>query len=220
MRILLHLDSSLRYEASRSRALSAHFAEAWQSANPDGVVVYRDLAADPIPHIDEAAFTANFVAAEDRTPAQREARKLTETLAGELIAADEIVIGLPLYNFGTPSTFKSWFDRIVVRGLTVDPGGKGGLLGGRPLTVTAARGGGYGPGTPREGWDHREPWLHHAFSQLGVNDIRVIHAELTLAREVPQMSGLEDLQDQSLADAHAAIDALFGDTRSLAEASR
>jgi FMN-dependent NADH-azoreductase len=218
MQTLLHLDSSLRHEGSRSRALSAHFAEAWQAANPDGVVVYRDLAADPIPHIDETAFTANFLADEDRTPAQREARALTETLAGELLAANDIVIGMPLYNFGPPSTFKAWFDRIVVRGLTIDPG-NGGLLGGRTLTFTMARGGGYGPGTPREGWDHREPWLQHAFSQVGIEDITFIHSELTLSRDVPQMSGLEELEDRSIAEAHAAIDALFGATRDLSEAA-
>ncbi len=81
MPTLLHLDSSMRHEGSRSRALSAHFAEAWQQANPSGTVVYRDLAADPIPHLDLTAFSANFVADDDRTPPQREARKLTETLA-------------------------------------------------------------------------------------------------------------------------------------------
>ena len=102
-----------------------------------------------------------------------------------------------------------------MQGLTVKPGG-GGLLGGRPLTFTAARGGGYGPGTPREGWDHREPWLRHAFSQLGFGDIRFIHTELTLAREVPQMSGLEELEDKSIADAHAAIDELFAKRRDIA----
>jgi FMN-dependent NADH-azoreductase len=215
MPTLLHVDSSMRHEGSRSRALSAHFAEAWQQANPDGTVVYRDLAADPIPHLDLAAFSANFVADDDRTAPQREARKVAETLANELLSADEVVIGIPLYNFGPPSTFKAWFDRIVVPGLTVNPGG-GGLLGGRPLTFTAARGGGYGPGTPREGWDHREPWLRHAFSQLGFDDVRFIHAELTLSRDVPQMSGLEDLEDKSIADAHAAIDKLFADKRDIA----
>src|SRR5882724_4509343 len=102
MQTLLHLDSSMRHEGSRSRALSAHFAEAWQQAYPDGTVVYRDLAGDPIPHLDLTTFSANFVAANDRTAPQREARKLTETLANELLAADEVVIGIPLYNYGPP----------------------------------------------------------------------------------------------------------------------
>jgi FMN-dependent NADH-azoreductase len=93
---------------------------------------------------------------------------------------------------------------------------RGGLLGGRRLTFTAARGGGYRPGTPRAGWDHREPWLHHVFGQLGIDDVRVIHAELTLSRDSPRMSGLEDLEDKSIADAHAATDELFAANRDVA----
>jgi len=210
MPTLLHLDSSMRAEGSRSRALSAHFAAAWLKANPGGDVIYRDLAADPVPHLDQAAFTANFIDAADRTPEQREARALAETLAGELLAADEIVIGMPLYNFGPPSTFKAWVDRIVVPGLTMAPG-VGGLLGGRTVTFTLARGGGYGEGTPRHGWDHRAPWLRHVFTQLGIEDPRFIDAELTLSRENPAMSGLEPLEDKSIADAYAAIDEIFSE---------
>jgi FMN-dependent NADH-azoreductase len=206
---LLHMDSSIRTENSRSRALSQHFAQAWRSANADGTVTYRDLAADPVPHIDYEAFTANFTPEEARTPDQREARALAELLVGEVLEASDIVIGMPLYNFGVPSTVKAWFDRLVVPGLTMGEGG--GLLGGRTLTVTGASGGGYGPGTPREGWDHRGPWLTHAFEQLGLTDVRFIHAELTLARESPAMIPLDlgAAEDQSLAEAHAAIDALF-----------
>jgi FMN-dependent NADH-azoreductase len=206
---LLHVDSSMRTEQSRSRALSRHFAEAWRAANGEGTVVYRDLAAEPVPHLDHDAFSANFTPEEARTPYQQEARALAERLVGELLEADDIVIGMPLYNFGVPSTVKPWFDRLVVPGLTV--GEQGGLLDGRTLTVTAARGGGYGPGSPREGWDHREPWLIHAFAQLGLTDVRFIHAELTLARESPAMIPLDlgAAEDESLADAHAAIDALF-----------
>jgi FMN-dependent NADH-azoreductase len=209
---LLHLDSSIRTESSRSRALSEHYAQAWRAANADGTVTYRDLAADPIPHLDYEAFTANFTPAEARTPHQVEARARAELLVGEVLEASDIVIGMPLYNFGVPSTVKAWFDRLVVPGLTI--GEDGGLLGGRALTITAARGGGYGPGTPREGWDHREPWLIHAFEQLGLTDVRFIHAELTLARESPAMMPLDlgAAEDQSLAEAHAAIDALFATT--------
>ncbi|MHB8689811.1 MAG: FMN-dependent NADH-azoreductase [Solirubrobacteraceae bacterium] len=209
MPTLLHVDSSIRTAGSRSRALSEHFARNWQQAHPDGSVIYRDLAADPVPHLDWHAFTANFVADEDRTAEQREARALTEALAGEVLAADEIVIGVPLYNFGPPSTLKAWIDRIVALGLTIDPVGAGGLAGGRKVTITAARGGGYGADTPREGWDHRDPWLAHALSTIGIDDVRFIHAELTMSRESPAMSGLEDLEDQSIENAHAAIDALF-----------
>jgi FMN-dependent NADH-azoreductase len=207
---LLHLDSSLRPAGdSRSRRLTAHYADAWRAAHPDGAVTYRDLAADPIPHLGADAFFANFVAPEDQTDAQRTQRALTETLVGEVLAADTIVLGMGLYNFGVPSTVKAWFDRIVVPGVTL--GEEGGLLGGRRLVLALAAGGGYGEGTPRHGWDHREPWLRHAFEQLGITDVEVFSAELTLARESPAMIPLDlgAVADRSLADAEAAIDAAF-----------
>jgi FMN-dependent NADH-azoreductase len=201
---LLHIDSSLRTDGSRSRQLSAHYAERWRAKNPGGTITYRDLTVDPVPHLDNDAVSAEFVAASERTPEQVAARALAEKLAGEVIAADTVLIGLPLYNFGPPSTFKAWFDRIVVRDLTV------GKLGDKEFVIVTARGGGYSPGTPREGWDHREPWLRHALTVLGVGDPVFINTELTLARESPAMAALDlgAAEDKSLASALAAIDAL------------
>ena len=201
---LLHLDSSLRTDQSRSRKLSAHYAKRWQAKNPDGTITYRDLTVDPIPHLDNIAVSADLVAASERTPEQAAARALAEKLAGEVIAADTVLIALPLYNFGPPSTFTAWFDRILIRDLTV------GLLGDKEFVIVTARGGGYGPGTPREGWDHTEPWLRHALTLLGVNDPVFINTELTLARESPAMTPLDlgSAEDKSLANALAAIDTL------------
>jgi len=201
---LLHIDSSLRTEGSRSRQLSAHYAERWRAQHPDGIVTYRDLAADPVPHLDHAAFSARFVPAADHTHAQAAASAVTETLVDEILAADTVLIGMPLYNFGPPSTFKAWFDRIVSERTA-------GKLGDKEFVVVTARGGGYQPGTPRHGWDHREPWLRHALSTLGVSDAVFIDTELTLARESPAMIPLDlgAAEDQSLAAAHAALDALF-----------
>src|SRR5579863_6643306 len=204
MKHLLHIDSSLRTEGSRSRKLSAHFAERWRTANPDGVVTYRDLAANPVPHLDDVAFFAQFVPEADRTPEQAAAVALGARLVDEVLAADTILIGLPLYNFGPPSTFKAWFDRIVSQRTM-------GKLGDKEFVVVSARGGGYGPGTPREGWDHREPWLRHALTSLGVDNATFINTELTLARESPKMIPLDlgAAEDQSLSEALAAIDSLF-----------
>jgi FMN-dependent NADH-azoreductase len=201
---LLHLDSSLRTEGSRSRQLSARYAERWQARHPGGTVTYRDLAADPVPHLDQLAFFAGFVAPEDRTPEQAAASVLSEQLIDEVLAADTILIALPLYNFGPPSTFKAWFDRIVAPGTM-------GKLGDKEFVVVTAAGGGYAPGTPREGWDHREPWLRHAFTPLNVSDITFINTELTLARESPAMIPLDlgVAEDKSMADALAAVDALL-----------
>lgn len=199
---LLHLDSSFRGEESRSRRLAAHFVEGWRRANPEGQVTYRDLAANPPPHLDAAGFTAQFTPAEARTPEQNESHKVSAELIDEVVAADTVLIALPLYNFGPPSTFKAWLDRIVSVERTV------GKLADKKVVVLTARGGGYGPGTPREGWDHREPWLRHALETLGVADVTFIDAELTLARESPAMIPLDlgALEDQSYADALAAID--------------
>jgi FMN-dependent NADH-azoreductase len=211
---LLHIDSSLRTEGSRSRRLSAHFAERWQAAHPDGTITYRDLAADPIPHLDHVAFSARFAAPADHTPEQAAAFALSNELIDEVLAADTVLLAMPLYNFGPPSTFKAWFDRIVSERTS-------GKLGDKEFVIVTARGGGYQPGTPRHGWDHREPWLRHALTTVGVSDAVFIDTELTLARESPAMIPLDlgAAEDQSLADALAAIDALVGpDVRSYSEA--
>jgi FMN-dependent NADH-azoreductase len=207
---LLHVDSSIRsIEESRSRRLSRRYADGWRASTPDGTVTYRDISANPIPHTDPTSFYANFLAPEDRSPDQVAARAITDEIVGEVLAADTIVLGMGLYNFGIPSTVKAWFDRIVVPGVTL--GEQGGLLGEKKLVLTLAAGGGYGEGTPRYGWDHREPWIRHAFEQLGLTDILVIAAELTLARESPAMIPLNlgSAEDQSYAAAEALIDAEF-----------
>ena len=199
----------MRVDGSRSRKLSQHYVDLWLRANPGGTVTYRDLATDPIPHIDMTSFSANVVAPEDRTPEQQAARALTDELVGEVLAADVIVLGAGLYNFGPPSTVKAWFDHLVVPGVTLGP--DGGTLGGKKLVLALANGGGYGPGTPREGWDHRTPWLARAFEQLGLTDVEVYTAELTLSRESPAMIPLDlgDAEDASFAAAIAAMEERF-----------
>ena len=126
-------------------------------------------------------------------------------LVGEIRDADTILLGLPLYNFGPPSAVKSWVDHLIAYGLSIDPETHEGLLGGRDMLVLGARGGGYGPGTPRHGWDHAEPWLPHGLSLTGLEP-RFIVAELTLADVTPAMAELKPLAAESLAAAEAAID--------------
>ena len=206
---LLHIDSSIKPAgASVSRALSARAARGWSVAHPGGTVTRRDLGAAPLPHLDTASGLARMIAPDDHTPAQAASWALTLELIDEVRAADTILLGLPLYNFGPPSTVKAWIDHLVAPGLSIDPATMTGLLGGRELVVLASRGGGYGPGTPREGWDHAEPWLPHALSQIGLEP-QFITAELTLAHTVPQMAELKPLAAESLAAAERAIDALW-----------
>lgn len=193
MASLLHIDTSIKGPQSVSRRLTARAADRWRAAHPDGDVHYRDFAADPVPHLD-----ADGLLAPDRSLA----------LIDEIKQADTVLLGLPLYNFGAPSTVKAWVDHLIVPGVSFDPESGQGLLGDTELVVLAARGGGYGPGTPRAGWDHAEAWLPHGLSMTGLVP-RFITAELTLADENPAMADLRPLAAQSLAAAEAAVDALW-----------
>jgi FMN-dependent NADH-azoreductase len=206
---LLHIDSSIQGEQSISRRLTARAAANWRTAHPDGTVTYRDLAADPPPHFDAVTGLARMLPAAQQTPAQRASYALSAGLIEEVRAADTILLGLPVYNFGAPSAVKAWVDHLVAPGLSVDPETHAGLLGGRDLIVLAARGGGYGPGTPREGWDHAEAWLPHGLSYTGLEPKVFITAELTLADTNPAMADLRGLAAESLAAAERQIDALW-----------
>lgn len=205
---LLHIDSSVQGDRSVSRRLSARAAERWRAAHPGGEVVYRDLAVNPIPHLDAQTGTARLVPADQRTPAQDDSVALSVALVDEIKNADAVLLGLPLYNFGAPSTVHSWVDHIVAPGLSIDTETGEGLLGGTDFIVLASRGGGYGPGTPREGWDHAEAWLPHAVSLTGLKP-RFITAELTMADVNPAMAELKSLAAESLDRALADIENLW-----------
>ncbi|MEV6811880.1 NAD(P)H-dependent oxidoreductase [Micromonospora sp. NPDC051296] len=205
---LLHIDTSIRGEHSVSRRLTARAAAAWRAAHPDGTLTYRNFGKEPLPHLDEAGGLARITPADQRTPEQRRSWALTEQLVAEVKQADTVLLGLPLYNYGAPSSVKTWVDLLIAPGLSYDPATGAGLLGDREFIVLASRGGGYGSGTPREGWDHAEPWLPHGLSQTGLAP-RFIAAELTLAPAVPAMAELIPLQEESLAAAERAIDELW-----------
>lgn len=191
MNQLLHIDSSVQGDQSVSRRLTARAVQRWRDTHPEGSVVYRDLASNPIPHLGDVTSPA-----------------LTAELIGEIKRADTVVLGLPLYNFGPPSTVKAWVDHIVAPGLSIDAETGAGLLGDTEFVVLESRGGGYGPGTPREGWDHAESWLPHAVSMTGLSP-RLIVAELTMADVNPTMAELKPLAAASLNQAFEAIDALW-----------
>jgi FMN-dependent NADH-azoreductase len=205
---LLHIDSSIQGDRSVSRRLTARARDVWRAAHPGQSVTYRDLGSNPLPHFDAATGLARLVPPELRTPAQVGSWALTEELVNEIREADTILLGLPLYNFGAPSSVKAWVDHLIARGLSLDPETHAPLLGGRDFVVLASRGGGYAEGTPRHGWDHAEPWLPHAVSIIGLVP-RFITAELTLAHTNPAMAALIPLAEQSLAEAECAIDDLW-----------
>jgi FMN-dependent NADH-azoreductase len=202
--MLLHLDASAR-RASFSRRLSSLYADTWRAAHPGERYVYRDLAADPVPHITEAwTELCDYVLEHEitdisryreavRTPAQEAAWAILEPLLAEVVAADVVLIGTPMYNFSIPSSLKAWIDQITFPKMS---------LAGRSFVVTGARGGAYGPGTPREPVDHEERYLRDFFKgHFDVEDVTFVHAELVNSLIDPRIAHLRDKHEESLAAA-------------------
>ena len=201
MATLLHLDSSVfPQEASVSRDVAASFRKAWEAEHPEGTVLHRDLAADPLPHLDGVAASSAFVAPEDRTPEQATAYALRDELARELEEADAVLIGAPMYNFTIPSTLKAWMDQVIINGRTY--GTDAPSAAGTPTVVVASRGGGYGPGTPRESWEFVQNYLGKVLGEGMGLELEFVVPELTLAPRTPGMESLIDVAEASRARAH------------------
>ena len=198
MKTLLHLKSSLFSDAGESSRLAARYVEQWRAENPDGRVVDRDLASDPIPHLTAERFQAFLAKPEERTPAQAAIAGHSDALVDELRAADTIVLGLPMYNFGVPSTLKAYFDHIARAGVTFRYTEKGpvGLLTGKRAMVFAARGGLYA-GTAR---DTQSGYVRDFLAFLGIEDVEFDYAEGLAMGEAPRT--------EALARAHRAISQL------------
>lgn len=204
---LLHLDSSARPD-SLSRRLGAVFAERWRAAS-GGTSTYRDLAADPPPPIREAwtgicdtmlregiTDIARYPEAV-RTDAEREAWATVAPLLAELTAADVVLLGVPMYNFGVPAALKAWIDQVTFPKMVLAP---------RKFVVVGARGGAYGPGTPREPFDHHERYLRDFFAgHYAVTDAVFVTAELVNSRVDPALAGRRAQHEESQA---AALDAV------------
>lgn len=204
---LLHLDASAR-RASHSRTLSKAFADQWRAFHLDGTYTYRDLAADPVPPIDEAwTQICDYVLAHGitdparliegvRTPAQRHAWSIVEPLLTELVSADVLLIGTPMYNYSIPAALKLWIDQVTFPGASLAA----------KVVVASARGGTYAPGAPREPFDHQERYLRSFFlGHFQVADITVINAELVNSTVDPGLRSRHEDYERSYADAKRAV---------------
>ncbi len=185
---LLHLDSSILGPSSVSRALSSHVVEQLLNRFPHLRLTYRDLAAEPIPHLSGtylAAAHGAVDAARDAVLAARDAvlledLALGETVMKEFLAADIVVIGVAFYNFSISTQLKAWIDRIAIAGKTFrysESGQLEGLAGNKRVFLAIARGGFYSDGSPSHAMEHAETYLRSAFSFIGVTDLNVIAAE-------------------------------------------
>lgn len=210
MPTLLHLDTSPR-PGSTTRRVTAEFAASWRAAHPDGTHLHRDLAARPVPHIDagqiavmhrlESSGQRGLDVARDaaRTPEEKHGWLLAWEVIDEVLAADTILLGLPMHNFSLPSTFKAWFDRLVIPPLVVDPDTGTGPLSGKQVVVVTARGGAYGPGTPRHSYDFQEPYLRAALGMVALaDDLTFLHAEMTKSGHDPRLASFQQFAASSL----------------------
>ena len=175
---LLRIDSSARRN-SVSRQLTGRFIEAWQKEHPDGTVIERDLATTALPHITDEWVHAVHSDPASLTTQQKLVLQLSDELVEELVQADAIVIGAPMYNFAIPAPLKAWIDQIVRVGKTVlfAEAGPQGILKGKKVYVVTSRGGAFRPGTPTERYDYQEPYLRHILAFIGLTDVTFIHAE-------------------------------------------
>ncbi|WP_373991032.1 FMN-dependent NADH-azoreductase [Duganella sp. BuS-21] len=175
---VLHIDSSVRSTGSLTRQLGGEFIAKLVAANPATTVVTRDLASTPVPHLTEQMLGAYFTPAEQRNAEQAFTIKTSDTLVDELLAADTIVIGAPMYNFSVTSGLKAWIDHVARAGRTFKYGANGpeGLVSGKKVIVFVATGGAYSAG-PAAAYDHTTTYLRSVLGFLGMTDVTFVVAE-------------------------------------------
>ena len=175
MPTLLQINTSIHADHGQSSQLANQFVQAWTARHPDARVIRRDLAQEPVPHLNAERFAALLSKPEARTAAQRAVLDYSNALIAELRQADVIVLGLPMYNFGLPSQLKSYFDHIARAGETFryTQDGPVGLLTGKQAYVFAARGGLYA-GTPL---DTQTRYVRDFLGFLGIKQVEFVYAE-------------------------------------------
>ena len=173
---ILHIDASINGDNSASRAITRSIVEQVKGSNWGEQVIYRDLAANPLPHLTLDAFADSSV-------------------LDEFLAADTIVIGAPMYNFTLPTQLKAWIDRIVIAGATFryTENGPEGLAKGKRVIIALARGGFYSEGSPAAALEHLESYLRGVFNFIGIEPEFVAADGLAIGPEQREQSIREAL---------------------------
>lgn len=206
MKTLLQIKSSIFSDGGQSSVLADRFVAAWRAANPQGQVVARNLALEPVPHLDAARFGAFLSKAEERTGEQQAVVAYSDALIDELRDADVVVLGVPMYNFGVPSNLKAYFDHVARAGVTFryTASGPEGLLTGKRVIVFATRGGLHAG----KASDSQTGWLRTMLGFLGMSEIEFVYAEGLAISEAQR--------NEALVQAHATIEDLAGSEAILA----
>jgi FMN-dependent NADH-azoreductase len=170
---LLVVETSPRGDHSISRTMTRRFVANWQAAHPDGQVTRRDLMESDLPFVTAPWLQAYFTPAEQHSPEMKDALRLSDELAGEVLAADHIVIATPVYNYNIPAALKAWVDHIVRKGLTLGFDGSG-LVTATKATVLLASGGVYTEGSPIRDRDIATQYLRLILAVIGITDVTVV----------------------------------------------
>lgn len=198
MSTLLQINASLAGANGQSSRLAQRFVAEWQAKHPEGRVITRDLASEPVPHLTAERFQAFLSQPDARTEEQRAVSEYSDALIEEIKNADTIVFAVPMYNFSVPSTLRAYFDHIARAGVTFSytANGPEGLLKGKKAYVFITRGGFYANAV-----DTQTPYLKQFLGFIGITDVNFVFAE-----------GLgmgEDTREKSLAQAHNLIGELL-----------
>lgn len=184
MTTILHIDSSVRTHQSHTRQLTRRFVDEWLARVPETAVIYRDLGTYPPPAITEQWIAGAFTGEAERTPDLHNALAASETYIDELVQADVIVVGAPMYNYGMPSVLKAWFDQVIRinRTFNFDPDDHtwpiSPTLTGKTLVILSSRGEfGFEPGGLRQDWNHLETHIRTLQHFLGVEESHLIAVE-------------------------------------------
>ncbi|MCG6864026.1 MAG: NAD(P)H-dependent oxidoreductase [Thiogranum sp.] len=198
---VLHVDASGRYQGSVSRALSGKFIETLRNEMGEPVIRHRDVARG-LPFVDADWIGANFTPAEQRSEQQQQRLAESDALVGELVPADVIVIGTPVYNFSIPASLKAWVDLVARAGLTFryTENGPVGLLEGKKAYVIVATG-----GTPvGSDIDFASGYLRHLLGFIGIDDVTIIGADRLMQQADTALAGAEQQIVQAVAALRAA----------------
>jgi len=189
---LFRLDASIRTDGSASREIADIIEAEWLAAHPADTIERRHIGVDVLPADAWAqAIAASSVPAENRSAEHRAAAALAAALVDELVAADAILLAVPLYNFGVSQHVKTWMDLVIADPRTL--AGPAPLLAGKPVVLCTVRGGAYSAGTPREGWDHSTGYLRRILRDVWGADLTVIEREFTLVGVNPALDDFKDL---------------------------
>ena len=200
---LFRLDASINPGQSASRAIADIVEGEWHQAHPGDAVIRRHVGTDPLPSDAWAHAVAGARLPEsDRSQGQRAGVALAAQLAGELAAADAVLLAVPLYNFGVSQHIKTWIDLVIAAPRDSDAPQP--LLAGKPTVLVAVRGGAYGSGTPREGWDHSTGYLRRILADVWGAALTVVEREFTLVGVNPALDQFTEQAAQMKDAAHAA----------------